>query len=104
MKIDSSACKIPKKGSGGDSLAGMKKVLLPLAITDKDPVNKDNSIVCALPSIAAAANVEQHQVQEVHARLVWWRDRGNSKVLSAPIAWLTTSNFIGSRVIPGRQK
>ena len=51
MKIDSSACKIPKKGNGEDSFPDMKKVLLPLVITDKDPTNKDNSIVCELHSI-----------------------------------------------------
>ena len=34
----------------------MKKALLPLVITDEDPINKDNSIVCEPCSVAADAN------------------------------------------------
>ena len=55
MKIESSACKIPKK-NGEDSFTDMKKALLPLVITDEDTVNKNNSIVCKLRSIAGDAN------------------------------------------------
>ena len=46
MKIDSSAYKIPKKGRGGESFIDMKKALLPLVITDKDPVNNFRQLYC----------------------------------------------------------